>query len=175
MNRLRLIDSLHQYDQRLLWYFVHSPRRRLWLASARTLSRSGDGIMQVLLPLCLWWVDRDRGGDLAYATALAFAVERPLYWVLKNCCRRRRPPDAIPAFEAVIHASDRFSFPSGHTMAAFLFATLAVMSYGAIFAPLYVWAFGVGLSRVALGVHFPSDILAGAGLGIGLAYLLWPF
>lgn len=172
---MRLIHNLHHYDQRLLWYFVHSPKRQYWITAARAISRSGDGWIQILLPLLLWTVDRDSGWRLVQAVLLAFTVERSLYWVLKHSCRRRRPPEAIASFVSVIQASDRFSFPSGHTMAAFLLTTLVWLCYGAIALPLLIWASAVGISRVALGVHFPSDILAGATLGILLGHLLWPF
>lgn len=175
MNRMRLLDNLYQYDQRALWYFVHSPRRPHWVTAARAVSRSGDGLMQLLLPLLLWAVDPEPGLRLVQVVALAFAIERPLYWILKHTCRRRRPPDAIASFVAVIKASDQFSFPSGHTMGAFLLAVLVWDCYGATALPLFVWASAVGTSRVALGVHFPSDILAGAGIGIALGAALGPF
>lgn len=166
MNRMRLIDSLHQYDLRMLWYFVYSPRRSHWVAGARAVSRTGDGFIQILLPLLLWVLDPVTGMPLVQTVVLAFAMERPLYWMLKHCCRRRRPPESVPFFVAVIRASDQFSFPSGHTMAAFLLATLVLLAYGGAALPLFIWASAVGVSRVVLGVHFPSDILAGATLGV---------
>jgi undecaprenyl-diphosphatase len=97
---------------------------------------------------------------------LAFAIERPLYWILKNVFKRNRPPDIIPCFQSIVKASDKFSFPSGHTAAAFLLATLCYVFFGAIALPLFIWAAMVGLSRIWLGVHFPTDILAGSCLGI---------
>ena len=100
--------------------------------------------------------------------ATAFAIERPLYFILKKSCKRRRPPAAIPGFTSIITASDEFSFPSGHTCGAFLFVTLLCALWGLWLAPLYLWAAFVGLSRVILGVHFPTDIFMGAILGIGI-------
>jgi undecaprenyl-diphosphatase len=167
----RWLQYLYRYDLRLLLWFMHARHRQLWIAGARAVSRSGDGFMQVLLPSLLWLLDREQGGVLWLATALAFALERPLYWVLKNSCQRRRPPEAIPSFRSVIEAADRFSFPSGHTAAAFLLATMTSLHYGAVALPLYLWAVAVGLSRVVLGVHFPTDILAGAALGSAIAWL----
>lgn len=170
MIRSRWLQSLYQYDLRMLLWFMHTRHRQLWIALARAFSRSGDGYMQVLLPSLLWLLDRRHGGALFTATAIAFAIERPLYWVLKNSCQRRRPPEAIPSFRSVVVASDRFSFPSGHTGAAFLLATITTEHYGALALPMYLWSGAVGLSRVVLGVHFPTDILAGALLGSGIAW-----
>ena len=101
-----------------------------------------------------------------------FLLERSLYVVLKNTCRRRRPPDFLQDFESLILAADKFSFPSGHTSAAFFAVTFLVSGVSLVFLPLYLWALAVGLSRVILGVHFPSDILAGALLGASLAMAL---
>jgi undecaprenyl-diphosphatase len=168
----RCLHSIQRFDLRMLLWFIHARRRDLWVALARTFSRTGDGWMQVALPSLIWAVDREQGGMFFLATAAAFAIERPLYWVLKNTLQRPRPPEAIPSFHSVVIASDRFSFPSGHTAAAFLLASNTVLHYGAIGSPLYVWACCVGLSRVALGVHFPTDIIAGMVLGTSIACLV---
>lgn len=100
---------------------------------------------------------------------MAFAFERPLYWLLKNTLKRRRPPEVVPCFSSVVIASDRFSFPSGHTMSAFLLAVLVYLQLGPVALPMMLWAGAVGASRVILGVHFPSDIIAGAGIGTAVA------
>lgn len=170
-TKTRCLDYLYRCDLRVLLWFMHARHRQLWIIAARAVSRSGDGFMQVLLPSLLWLLDREQGRVLWLATAAAFALERPLYWVLKNSCQRRRPPEAIPSFNSVIQAADRFSFPSGHTAAAFLLATMTALHYGTAALPLYLWAAAVGVSRVVLGVHFPTDILAGALLGSAIAWL----
>lgn len=168
----RWLQSVYQYDLRMLLWFMHRRHRQLWIAFARAISRSGDGLMQIALPCLLYALDRQHGALVVIATATAFAIERPLYWVLKNSCQRRRPPEAIPSFSSVITASDRFSFPSGHTGAAFLLAAISTEHYAALTLPMYLWASAVGVSRVVLGVHFPTDILAGALLGSGIAWLV---
>jgi undecaprenyl-diphosphatase len=168
----RWLQSINRCDLQMLLWFVHRRHRQLWIAFARALSRSGDGLLQVLLPALLLVLDRQTGSAVFLVTAAGFAIERPLYWVLKNGCQRRRPPEAIPSFCSVITASDRFSFPSGHTCGAFLLAGIVASHYPALALPMYLWASGVGLSRVVLGVHFPTDILAGALLGSGIAWFV---
>jgi undecaprenyl-diphosphatase len=168
----RWLQSINRCDLYMLLWFVHRRHRQLWIAFARALSRSGDGLLQVLLPTLLLALDRQTGSMVFLVTAAGFAIERPLYWVLKNSCQRRRPPEAIPSFSSVIVASDRFSFPSGHTCGAFLLATIVASHYPTLALPMYLWASGVGLSRVVLGVHFPTDILAGALLGSGIAWFV---
>jgi undecaprenyl-diphosphatase len=102
----------------------------------------------------------------------ACATERILYFLLKNSLKRRRPPEMVTGFTSIIKASDQFSFPSGHTMAAFLLANLCVLEIGLIASPLYFWATSVAISRVILGVHFPTDTLVGATLGSSIAYVV---
>ena len=98
---------------------------------------------------------------------LAFADELPLYLLLKNALRRQRPV-GLPVF---ITPSDRYSLPSGHTAAAFLMATVLAASFP-LWAPLlFLWAILVGASRLLLGVHYLSDLVAGALLGGGCAVL----
>lgn len=172
MLMTRCLHGIQRFDLRLLLWFIHTRRRNLWILFARTLSRSGDGLMQVFLPSMIWLLDREHGGLFFLSTAVAFAIERPLYWVLKNSLQRPRPPEAIPSFQSVIVASDRFSFPSGHTAAAFLLAGNTCLHYGPNAAPLFLWASAVGLSRVVLGVHFPTDIIAGMVLGTSIAWLV---
>lgn len=100
---------------------------------------------------------------------VAFVSERACYFVLKSHFRRNRPPQAIPGFQSVVQPSDQFSFPSGHTSAAFLAATMVYLFLPEIGWILYPWACTVGMSRVLLGVHFPTDTVAGALLGSSIA------
>ena len=130
--------------------------RPVLMCFIRLVSRSRDGYLQVLLRFLLILLEADQ------ARRFALLIERPLYLVLKNTLKRRRPPYVLPNFTSIIRASDQLSFPSGHTMASFLLAELVVGLFGIDAWPLYIWATLVGMSRGFLGVHFPTDILAGA-------------
>lgn len=141
---------------------------------SRWISKAGDGYLYALAGVLLLWLEPQYGPGFAAALLLAFAIELPVYLLCKNTVKRRRPAQAIAGFQAFLQPSDTFSFPSGHTAAAFLFATLVAAYYPAFAPPAYTAALLIGCSRVLLGVHFPSDILAGMVLGLASAELaLW--
>ncbi|TXS93825.1 phosphatase PAP2 family protein [Parahaliea maris] len=136
---------------------------------ARALSRSGDGYLHLLIPALLALLGARELDQFCLLLALSLSVERSLYFVLKNTLKRRRPQEAVPGFRSLITASDQFSFPSGHSSAAFLLASALVLVYGGPVIAMYLWATCVALSRIVLGVHFPGDTLAGAFMGTSCA------
>ena len=91
---------------------------------------------------------------------------------LKYTANRERPFDTYP-FITEVTPTDTPSFPSGHTTHAFALAASVSLAYQHwyIVVSSYLWAGTVGYTRMALGVHYPSDVLAGALLGSGSAYL----
>lgn len=166
---MQILQRLYQVDETLfLWLFKSLSHKKLTFL-ARAISRTGDGYLQVFLPIFIYLIYGSEAREYFNMVLMAFAAERTVYWVLKNSLKRRRPPNIIPYFKASITASDEFSFPSGHTSAAFLLTTLTIAFAPALAPIMLTWACLVGLSRVMLGVHFPADILAGALLGYSIA------
>jgi membrane-associated phospholipid phosphatase len=92
--------------------------------------------------------------------------------VAKYTVNRTRPFIKYPYIEKEA-AGGSPSFPSGHTSEAFALATSISLTYPKwyVIAPSFIWAGAVGYSRMDLGVHYPSDVLAGAVLGAGCAWL----
>ena len=92
--------------------------------------------------------------------------------VSKHLIKRNRPSATYPDIEAIGKAGS-YSMPSGHTSDTFALATSVSVAYRKWFivAPVFVWAGTVGYSRLHLGVHYPTDVLAGAVVGAGSAYL----
>jgi membrane-associated phospholipid phosphatase len=94
--------------------------------------------------------------------------------ILKYSIRRPRPYITYPYIEKAANGGSP-SFPSGHTSSAFAFATSVSIAWPKwyVIAPAYGWAVAVAYSRMDLGVHYPSDVLAGALIGAGSAYLCY--
>jgi membrane-associated phospholipid phosphatase len=93
-------------------------------------------------------------------------------YILKKIVSRERPAIAYPFIQPAIVETDA-SFPSGHSTAAFSTATSLTLAYPKwyVAVPAYTWASTVAYSRLHLGVHYPSDVLAGAVIGAGSAWL----
>ena len=165
-----ILASLQRLDvalfDRAYGYCQNMPKVR---KSAKLVSRSGDGYMQLLTPALVWFSESILLPTYFVALGLAMVIERSLYFIMKNTLKRLRPADFKPNFQSVVTTSDKFSFPSGHTSAAFCFTWVTAAVLGSAFAVLFVWASIVGSSRLVLGVHFPGDVLAGAMMGCGVA------
>ncbi|MGK0393851.1 MAG: undecaprenyl-diphosphatase [Alcanivorax borkumensis] len=161
-------------DTRAMCWLLQQPQAARRARLARMVSRFGDGPFYVALTLCIWGMDRQGGSEFALTAMVAYALEMPLFVLLKHLIKRPRPADALESLSAFIQPADRFSFPSGHTAAAFVMASLLCVFYPPVIALALGLALMVGLSRVLLGVHYPSDIFAGAALGFGCAMIgLW--
>jgi undecaprenyl-diphosphatase len=158
-----MFEILGRFDGPAVIWLCH--RRRRWMNMLmKGATRIGDGYLWAILGLGAGLVWRD-GLVITGQLAVAFILELSAYKIIKARFSRPRPFVDIPVVTFLVPPPDEFSFPSGHTAAAFV--ALVVLgahsvSFGLILLPL---ALAIGISRVYLGVHYPSDVVAGALLG----------
>jgi len=153
------LQWLADLDARL-FLGLNSLHQRMQLETlVRFISFTGDGYLYLLMGLTLPALYPEQGRTFLLASLLAFVIELPIYWVLK------RPFNVVQALTPVLTPSDEFSFPSGHTAAAFMVAGITNACFPDLGLLAYTWAALIGLSRVMLRVHFISDVLAGMLLG----------
>jgi undecaprenyl-diphosphatase len=135
----------------------------------RVVSRLGDGFLWYLL-LLLLPVLYGAAALLPAATMAGTAVVGiALYKALKHRLVRERPYVTFAGIRVGTPPLDRYSFPSGHTLHAVAFTTQATAHFPELAWLLVPFAALVAASRVVLGLHYPTDVLAGALLGASLA------
>jgi undecaprenyl-diphosphatase len=105
-------------------------------------------------------------GSATVAVGLGIA----LFLRLKRAFGRKRPCALEPHCWATLLPPDQFSFPSGHTITAFAVMITLGMYYPAMLPGLFFCAISVAVSRILLGMHFVSDVIAGAAIGGALGY-----
>ena len=138
-----------------------------------TIAHSCDSLVLVPLLGLLWWLEGFAAGSIAVPLAAAFLLSVVLTTLVKYAVRRRRPKGD---WGAVYRKTDPHSFPSGHASRTAAL-TVVVLARGLLLPGLLLaaWTVLVGFSRVALGVHYLLDVVAGylLGLAIGAAVALW--
>lgn len=162
-------DNITLLDARCCRSVVRPGQLRAFAVLMRSVSASGDGYLYPVFALTLLLVQPAAGQCLLLAGLAAFSLELPLYLLLKNTIRRPRPCASMNGVRQLTTPHDTFSFPSGHTAAAFVMATMVCTFLPPWGGVAFAWAGLVGFSRVFLGVHYPTDVLAGAMLGLASA------
>jgi undecaprenyl-diphosphatase len=138
---------------------------RWWMIAA---TRLGDGWLWYGQGIVLLLAGGSRRFVAAGAAALACGTGILCFQILKRAIGRPRPSFQVRRDWVRLLPPDEFSFPSGHTISAFAFAVAVAQFYPVLLPWLLFCAFSVGASRVVLGMHFLSDVLAGCAIGCTL-------
>ena len=140
---------------------------RVWMLCA---TRGGDGWLWYAMGVVILLF----GGPMRFAAVgaagLAATVGIGLFLLLKKRTGRKRPCAIEPHCWATLLPPDQFSFPSGHTITAFSVAVALSLFYPGLMIGLFFCAASIAVSRILLGMHFLSDVLAGAAIGGALGY-----
>lgn len=140
---------------------------RLWMICA---TRGGDGwLWYALLGALLLFGDHQSQRAVA-ASVCAAALSIVNYVWLKRVTRRKRPCQIEQHCWARLLPPDQFSFPSGHSMTAFAVATVLGLFYPALMPGVLFCALSIAASRILLGMHFLSDVVAGSLFGASIGY-----
>jgi undecaprenyl-diphosphatase len=158
---------------RRLYRMIHGlPHSALSDRYVTTLSDLGEGLGWVAAGIAVAWLGGARGRRAGLAMSVAslgttYLVQR----LIKPVFRRKRPHVGRDVVVVGIRTTDA-SFPSGHTASSFAAATATAAFYPKVAPLVFGLATGVGISRVHLGHHFPSDVLVGGLIGMGCGTVL---
>jgi len=134
------------------------------------ITRSGDGPLYAIVALLMLIFAFDTGFLFLVAGSLAFVIEIVIQKLIKHKVKRQRPGASVKGIRFLVSPPDQFSFPSGHTAGAFIMGVLTLYFFPFLTIPVFMWAGLMGFSRIYNGVHFPTDVFAGALLGIVSAF-----
>jgi undecaprenyl-diphosphatase len=165
------LNSMHRLDSNLCIAVNQSSQVRLIRDLFRLVSRLGDGLFWYALMLLILLFEGSDGLLPVLHMALAGLSGTLLYKWLKGKTLRPRPFEVHQDIFMTGKPLDKFSFPSGHTLHAVVFGLVAINYYPALSFIIMPFVSMVALSRVVLGLHYPSDVLAGAFIGSLIAAL----
>ena len=141
----------------------------------RLFSRLGDGVFWYVLMIVLLLQYQAAAIPAVFHMIAVGLIGTACYKFIKGKTLRPRPFNVYPTIVCAGKTLDQFSFPSGHTMHAVGFSIVAIAYFPALIWLVLPFSTMVGLSRPILGLHYPSDVLAGAALGgviAGLSFLI---
>lgn len=148
------------FDRNLVHFF--SKRRKNSLTTfMRIMTKVGDGLIWFIFCVIFLAVDLYTGIALTITSVLQVLLQT----IIKHIFVRQRPYVRFNEISMVVSPPDKFSFPSGHTAGAFTIAFVLYYFCPIFFIPMLILAVCIAFSRIYLGLHYPSDIIAGIILG----------
>jgi len=163
-------NQIQMNDHRLMRR-VHRWRAPRWFRILMVFAtRSGDGWLWYALGVILMIYGGNQRWEAIGAGATAAVAGIFLFRSLKKLSRRKRPCEIEPHCWAALLPPDKYSFPSGHSISAFAVAMSIGLFYPQLEVCLLVAALLIATSRIILGMHFLSDVLAGCAIGAILGF-----
>lgn len=168
---MKLIHQLNDREIPLCIFFNRINHLKLVSLFFAMISRLGNGVFWYVLMLLLPFLYGWQAVSVSLHMGIVGLVGVGIYKWLKTSTERVRPYCYSDSIFQNVAALDQFSFPSGHTLHAVSFTLVLLHDYPEWSVLVVPFAGFVAMSRVILGLHYPSDVLIGALIGFGLAEL----
>jgi len=151
---------------------MNQASRIQWIRTAFcVISRLSDGVFWYALMIAMLLFRGQAAAHAVLHMAATGVACTLLYKWLKTKTTRPRPYQRNRAIQLVAAPLDEYSFPSGHTLYAVAFTVVALYHYPVLAVLLLPLTVLIAVSRVVLGLHYPSDVLAGVAIGLSIASL----
>lgn len=150
------------YFDKTFVQFLSNRRIKSFTAFMKFMTRIGDGLVWVVLSIIFLAINIYAGMALLFSIVSQVLLQS----IIKRLFSRQKPYVSYTEISNVIPPPDKFSFPSGHTAAAFAVAFVFYYFYPFLFIPMLIIASLIAFSRIYLGLHYPTDVLAGIILGL---------
>jgi undecaprenyl-diphosphatase len=164
-----MLGFISHRDHKLMRRVNHWPAPRWVRIWALCATRGGDGWLWYAMGLMILLFGGEQRFLAVGAGAVAAGTGIMVFLKLKKVTGRKRPCAIEPHCWATLLPPDQFSFPSGHTITAFSIALTLSHFYPSLAVGLIFCAVSIAASRILMGMHFLSDVLAGAAIGSLLA------
>lgn len=164
MNEIK--GRLYTTDLNTLLVFNNSIKCRLLDKVMPIITYIGSATVTISTCLMIIAMGNEMVSKMGIQALIALALSHFMVHLLKNGVCRLRPKDVLPNINTFNVALDYYSFPSGHTTSVFAIATTLALNLPILAVICFPIAFIVGISRLYLGVHYPSDVLAGMAVAI---------
>ncbi|MGM0471591.1 MAG: phosphatase PAP2 family protein [Bacillota bacterium] len=168
----RLTDHLLARDLQLFKFVQAKVRCQLLNLVMAYITYLGGAVFTILSPLLLIILGRGELIKVGYEILTSLTVSHFVVHIIKRKINRPRPYKILEEIEIYIVPFEDYSFPSGHTTASFSMAVTLSFYFTGCLVLLISLASLVGMSRVYLGVHYPSDVMIGAMIGTLFSTLL---
>ncbi len=165
-----MLGFISHRDHKLMRRVNHWPAPRWVRIWALCATRGGDGWLWYAMGLMILLFGGEQRFLAAGSAAAAAGTGIMVFLKLKKVTGRKRPCAIEPHCWATLLPPDQFSFPSGHTITAFSVALTLSHFYPSLAVGLIFCAVSIAASRILMGMHFLSDVLAGAAIGSLLAF-----
>ncbi len=164
------ISNIDRGELELVERCVAHARDRGLVRTARLVTRAGNGWIYPVASAFLFLAPIEHAARCLVAAIISLAIAFTIYPPLKRAFARPRPCDNDCSLSDSVEPLDRYSFPGGHAMAAAGFGPPIIVAAPPLATPIVIAACAlVSWSRIALGHHYPSDIVAGTLLGAVIA------